>query len=76
VLFTRRQKLGKVLLSAGVLLFALSTQGAVGNALLGPLESQYPALHDPLGGAGGEARMRPKWIVALGAGTNPTPGFR
>ncbi len=73
VLFTRRQKLGKVLLSAGVLLFALSTQGAVGDALLGPLESQYPALHDPLGGAEREARMRPKWIVALGGGYKYDP---
>ncbi len=75
VLFTRRQKLGKVLLSAGVLLFALATQGAVGDALLGPLESQYPVLHDPLGGAGGEARMRPKWIVALGGGYISDPGL-
>jgi uncharacterized SAM-binding protein YcdF (DUF218 family) len=74
--FTRRRMLGRVFLWAAALLFILMTQNTVGDALLRPLESKYPAIHDPVKftsklGAG----KRPRWIVVLGGGYNPDPAL-
>ncbi|MFC1491753.1 ElyC/SanA/YdcF family protein [Nitrospinota bacterium] len=74
VLFSRRKSLGKICLTAGVLLFMLVSQNAVGNALLGPLESKFPALLDPLAAVSRlPGRGRPPWIVVLGGGNNSDP---
>jgi uncharacterized SAM-binding protein YcdF (DUF218 family) len=68
VWFGRRQRLGKVLLTAGVGLLALFSFGPFGSLLVEPLETAYP----PLGGvpAGGEPV---RWVVVLGSGYHPDP---
>ena len=67
--FTRRQKLGKIVVSMGVILLAILSYDAIPNGLLRPLEYKYPplvhlkAIHDI------------KWIVVLGGGHISDPGI-
>ncbi len=67
LLFTRKQRAGKLATLAGVVLFAIMSYTAIPNMLLKPLEYRYPpigianpAIDDPLPPV--------KWIVALGGG--------
>jgi uncharacterized SAM-binding protein YcdF (DUF218 family) len=70
--WTRKQKTGKVLVTAGTLLLGLLSTGAVADQLLGPLESEYPVVHNPaqltLSGAGSAP-----WIIVLSGGFSPDP---
>ena len=67
--FTRRQKLGKIVVSIGVILFATLSYDAIPNNFLRPLEYKYPPLlkledvHDI------------KWVVVLGGGHQSDPGI-
>lgn len=74
--FTRRRMLGRVFLWSAALLFILMTQNTIGDALLLPLESKYPAVLDPekIISKLGEGN-RPRWIVVLGGGYNPDPAL-
>ncbi|MBT3822811.1 MAG: DUF218 domain-containing protein, partial [Nitrospinaceae bacterium] len=74
--FTRRRMLGRIFLGCAALLFILTTQNTVGDALLLPLESKYPAVLDlekTISKLGEGAR--PRWIVVLGGGYNPDPAL-
>lgn len=72
--FSRKKMLGRVFLWSAALLFILMTQNTIGDALLLPLESKYPAVLYPekiiskLG-----TGNRPRWIVVLSAGYKPDP---
>jgi uncharacterized SAM-binding protein YcdF (DUF218 family) len=65
--FTRRQFAGKMLVTLGFLWLALLGYGAVGDALLRPLEYRYPPLHSP------DPAMQVKWVVVLGGGAVSDP---
>ena len=62
--FTRKQKLGKILVTTGVVALALFSFGPVTDALLSSLENNYPPLTDLKGLEDVE------WIVVLGGGHN------
>lgn len=67
--FSRWQRLGKVLVSIGLAILLLASNGSFGNLLLGPIESTYAPL-DTNALAGADV---PRWIVVLGAGYAPDP---
>jgi uncharacterized SAM-binding protein YcdF (DUF218 family) len=60
--FTRGQKLGRILVTLGVGLFAVFSYGSFSGMLLKPLEYSYPPK------PGIEEIRRAKWIVVLGGG--------
>jgi uncharacterized SAM-binding protein YcdF (DUF218 family) len=62
LLFTRRQKLGKIFLSAGFIILVLISYSWLSNPLIQPLESKYPALLQVNKASG------IKWVVVLGNG--------
>jgi uncharacterized SAM-binding protein YcdF (DUF218 family) len=64
--WTRKQKTGKILVTVGVLLLAALSCGQVSNALLGPLEGQYPVYK-----SAGETNI--SFVVVLGGGHNSDP---
>jgi uncharacterized SAM-binding protein YcdF (DUF218 family) len=65
--WTKRQKTGKVLVTLATLLLGLLGTGSTAGLLLGPLESEYPVLHDAE-----RLRQDPsrpiRWIVVLSGG--------
>jgi len=67
---TRRQRLGKALVTLGTVLLLLMSSSFISSWLLTPLEGRYPALLHPeiLSGAAGAAETSPRWIVVLGGG--------
>jgi len=67
---TRRQRLGKVLVTVGTVLLLLLSNSFLSSRLLLPLEQQYPALLKPenISWEGGNGGTSPKWIVVLGGG--------
>jgi uncharacterized SAM-binding protein YcdF (DUF218 family) len=67
---TRRQRLGKVLVTLGTVLLLLMSNNFLSSGLLLPLEQQYPALLQPekISWEGGKTGTSPKWIVVLGGG--------
>ncbi|NIA09728.1 MAG: envelope biogenesis factor ElyC [Nitrospiraceae bacterium] len=67
--FTRRQKLGKVIVSIGVILLASLSFDAISNNLLRPLEHKYPPLLKL------EDVRGIKWIVVLGGGHQSDPNI-
>jgi uncharacterized SAM-binding protein YcdF (DUF218 family) len=65
-LLTKRQRLGKWLLTLGVILLLLSSNILMSDLLLGPLESTYPPLLDPA--ALNKERTTPiRWVAVLGS---------
>jgi len=62
--FTRRQKTGKMLVFAGVLLLALFSYGSISDICLKTLEDKYPPLMDL------HQFSDVKWVVVLGGGHN------
>jgi uncharacterized SAM-binding protein YcdF (DUF218 family) len=66
---TRRQRLGKVLLTLGTVLLLLFSTPFISSGLLVPLEQRYPALLHPEGISWGpKSSTSPTWIVVLGGG--------
>jgi uncharacterized SAM-binding protein YcdF (DUF218 family) len=67
---SRRQRLGKVLVTAGTLLLMTLSYTTVPNRLLRPLEAQYPPLLsvDSLKTQIGADATPIKWVVVLGGG--------
>lgn len=62
--FTRRQRAGKSLVTAGFVMLTLLSFGQVSGPLLGTLEHAYAPL------AAVPAGSRVKWVVVLGGGTS------
>jgi uncharacterized SAM-binding protein YcdF (DUF218 family) len=62
--FTKRQRAGKYLATAGALLLVLFGYGFASNRLLASLERQYPPVADAR-----EAAGRVRWVVGLGGGS-------
>ena len=60
--FTRRQKIGKIVVSIGVLLLMIFSIGIISNTLLRPLEYKYTPLLSL------EDMHHVKWVVVLGGG--------
>jgi len=66
---TRRQRLGKRLVTLGTWLLLLLSLPFLSRQTLIPLESRYPALLQPEAVSWGEkSETSPKWIVVLGCG--------
>jgi uncharacterized SAM-binding protein YcdF (DUF218 family) len=67
---TRRQRLGKALVTLGTLLLLLLSFHFLPSELLTPLENRYPALLHPetIAWETGKPGPSPKWIVVLGGG--------
>ncbi|HEX8501122.1 MAG TPA: ElyC/SanA/YdcF family protein [Pyrinomonadaceae bacterium] len=63
--FTRRQRAGKYLTTAGVVLFLLLGYGFASNRLLAALEWRYAPVADASAAAG-----RVRWVVVLGGGSS------
>jgi uncharacterized SAM-binding protein YcdF (DUF218 family) len=68
--FSRRQRLGKILVTTGVGLLILFSFGPVGSLLVEPLESTHPPATDPVVSDG-----TVRWVVVLGAGYRPDPAL-
>jgi uncharacterized SAM-binding protein YcdF (DUF218 family) len=66
---TRKQRLGKVLVTLGTALLLLFSTSLISSGLLIPLEQGYPALlHPETVSWGPKDSTSPKWIVVLGGG--------
>lgn len=74
---TRRQRLGKVLVTLGTGLLLLLSSSFLSPGLLTPLESRYPALLHPetISGETEKVETFPKWIVVLGGGHVTDPNL-
>jgi uncharacterized SAM-binding protein YcdF (DUF218 family) len=71
---TRRQRLGKVLVTLGTVLLLLFSISLISSRLLVPLEQRYPALlHPETVSWGPKDSTSPKWIVVLGGGHQSDP---
>ncbi|MCG6533894.1 MAG: envelope biogenesis factor ElyC [Syntrophales bacterium LBB04] len=78
LLFTRRQKTGKAVMTFGVIMLALLGYGSFSDLLLIPLERQYPPLmmESATGGlSSSDSIHSAKWIVLLGGGHTANPGI-
>lgn len=65
--FTKRERLGKILVTIGAVLLMGSSCGFIADAVLRPFESQYATLHET------SSYQEVRWVIVLGAGnvTNP-----
>ncbi len=72
LLFTRRQKAGKILTAAGVLLVLVLSIGPLPDMMLRPLEDRYPPL---MLRADDNAAAQVKWVVVLGGGVRTESGL-
>ena len=72
--FTRRQRAGKILVSAGAGLLLILGYSFVPDLVLRPLEQKYPPVADLTAGqAGPNAAQAGKYIVVLGGGHTSDP---
>jgi uncharacterized SAM-binding protein YcdF (DUF218 family) len=73
---TRRQRLGKVLVTLGTVALLMCSTYLVSSWLLIPLEQRYPALLHPETVSGGpKDSTSPPWIVVLGGGHRSDPSL-
>ena len=73
---TRRQRLGKVLVTLGTVLLLLLSTSLISSGLLVPLEQRYPSLlHPETVSWGPKSSTSPKWIVVLGGGHVSDPSL-
>jgi uncharacterized SAM-binding protein YcdF (DUF218 family) len=73
---TRRQRLGKGLVTLGTVLLLLLSLPFLSRQTLTPLERRYPALLHPETVSWGEkSSTAPKWIVVLGGGHRSDPSL-
>ena len=75
LLFTRKQKTGKILLSTGIILFTLLSYTALSNIFLKSLEHKYPPIDLTTASdvSIGDDIPPVKWIVVLGGGHTSDP---
>jgi uncharacterized SAM-binding protein YcdF (DUF218 family) len=73
--FTRKQVVGKTLVTCGSVLLALLGYGSVSGSLIGTLEDQYPPLRSPMTQqSSSSVETQPiKWIVVLAGGMHNDP---
>ncbi len=72
--FTRRQRAGKVLVSAGTVLLLIISYPFVPNLALGPLEQSYPPVPEAAASqTASKGAQAITWIVVLGAGHASDP---
>jgi uncharacterized SAM-binding protein YcdF (DUF218 family) len=64
---SKRQRVGKSLVSIGVLLLLLLSNAQIGDLLLSPLESRYPPLADP-SALRKDSQAPIRWVAVLGGG--------
>jgi uncharacterized SAM-binding protein YcdF (DUF218 family) len=72
---TRKQRLGKVLVTLGTIFLLLLSLSVISRGILAPLESRYPALLHPeiISWPGDGRDGSPRWIVVLGGGQVSDP---
>jgi uncharacterized SAM-binding protein YcdF (DUF218 family) len=72
---TRKQRLGKIMVTLGTIFLLLLSLSFMSAILLTPLEGRYPALLHPetIAWQGGADAASPKWIVVLGGGQVSDP---
>jgi len=73
LLFTKRQRLAKSLLTAGLALLALFSTGPAARTLVRPLETIYPPLLAEATQASAtlpDGSPAPRWVVVMGGGKN------
>ena len=77
LLFTRKQKAGKIIITIGVILFILLSYPALSNTFLKRLEYQYPPLITTAASdfVPGEVVSQVRWIVVLGGGHISDPNI-
>jgi len=77
LLFTRKQKAGKIIITVGVILFTLLSYPALSNTFLRRLEYRYPPLITTATSdfVPGEAVPQVRWIVVLGGGHISDPNI-
>ena len=75
LLFTRKQRAGKFIISIGVILFTILSYPALSNTFLRRLECQYPPLISTATSdfAPGEVVPQVRWIAVLGGGYTSDP---
>ena len=73
--FTKRQKMGKILVSVGVIITAMLSYGAVSDSMLRPLERTYPPLMMENTSGPPSFDQKVRWIVVLGGGHTSDPGL-
>ena len=69
LIFTRKKKVGKVLVCAGTLVLAFFSYGGVSDLFIRPLEQKYPPVSDF------QAVKDVKWVVVLGGGSTVDPAL-
>jgi uncharacterized SAM-binding protein YcdF (DUF218 family) len=69
--WTKRQKLGKTLVTLGLLLLTVLSYGSVADLLLRPLESSFPPYQATTNNTAGPV----KYVVVLGGGHEFDPGL-
>lgn len=69
----KRNRLGRRLLLAGVVLFFLFSNKYVSTALVRPLETKYPPIEELTGTSAPATLAACKYVVVLGAGNGNTP---
>jgi uncharacterized SAM-binding protein YcdF (DUF218 family) len=74
---TRRQRLGKALVTLGTVLLLLCSLPFLSSRVLIPLERRYPALLHPerVFGENQNSETSPRWIVVLGGGHVSDPSL-
>jgi len=65
--FTRKQKIGKIIVSIGVILLATLSYGVISDILVKPLEYKHPPLRNV------HTVTDVKWVVVLGGGHTSDP---
>jgi uncharacterized SAM-binding protein YcdF (DUF218 family) len=74
--FSKRLRLGRALLIAGTVLFALFSNKLVSYALLRPIEATFPPIPEFVANAPlSPALARCRYVVVLGGGHTDSPGF-
>lgn len=71
--FTRRQRAGKILVTAGTVLLLILSYSFLPNLMLRPLEQRYPPVLDPAASQIGPKEVQAKYIVVLGGGHTSDP---
>jgi uncharacterized SAM-binding protein YcdF (DUF218 family) len=76
--FTKKQRLGRGLLSAGLVLLALLSVGPVARSVVRPLEATYPPLLAEATQASAtmpDGSPAPRWVMVLGGGHAEGPSL-
>jgi uncharacterized SAM-binding protein YcdF (DUF218 family) len=73
--FTKRQKMGKIVMTMAVIATVILSYGAFPDSILGPLERTYPPLLMEETSGPLPFSQQVRWIVVLGGGHTSDPGL-